>query len=243
MTRSEKIKVFGFAEFGELADMSPFVTKLESYLRLAELPYDKRAGDPRKAPRNKLPFMIHEGRSVPDSQGIIDYLREQGIADLDSELDPDQRAELCMLRSMLELDLAFVLSHFRWVTDRGWAGWRSTVEGVLRNAGVPGLLVPLVLRSARKNVIAHSLAQGTGRREVDENLAHAREIFATLDHCVARHEGPWWFGAQPSSADAIIHAFVGHAILPKLGLPTESLADQHPRLRAWFDHVHERVSA
>jgi hypothetical protein len=58
-------------------------------------------------------------------------LREQNIADLDVWLDADQRAELCMLRSMLELDFYFVIVYFRWQADAGWAG------GSARNRRAP----------------------------------------------------------------------------------------------------------
>jgi glutathione S-transferase len=235
------MELFGYAELGELADVSPFVTKLESYLRLAELPYAKRPGDPRTAPRNKLPYIVHAGRSITDSQGVIEYLREQSIADLDAWLDADQRAELCMLRSMLELDFYFVIVYFRWQNDAGWAGYRAVIGDVMRKSGAPAFLLPLILRHVRNSAVAQCVAQGAGKRELEENLAHAREIFMTLDCFVARHEGPWWFGAKPSSADAIVHAFVGHAIVPRMGLPVETLADDHPGLRAWFEHVHARV--
>lgn len=172
---------------------------------------------------------------------MIDYLREQNVADLDAWLDADQRTELCMLRSMLELDFYFLILYFRWQTDAGWAGYRGVIEGVLRSSGAPGLLLPLILRHVRKSAVAQYVAQGTGKRELDENLAHAREIFGALARLAARHQGPWWFGAKPSSADAIVHAFVGHAIVPRMGLPLEARAADHPRLRECFDRVHARV--
>jgi len=235
------IKVFGYAELGELADVSPFVAKVENYLRLAEVPYVKRLGDPRKAPRGKLPYIVHAGQTVPDSQRILDYLREQAVADLDDWLDPDQRAQLFMLRSMLELDFYFLGVYFRWQAEAGWAGYRGVIEGVMRKAGVPGLLVPLVLRSARKGAVAQVIAQGTGKRDADENLAHAREIVATLDRLLVGCEGPWWFGAKRSSADAIVHAFLGGGIASGMSGPLMGITDGHPRLREWFDHVHALV--
>lgn len=235
---SDPIQLYGYVEFGELPDVSPFVVKLENYLRLAKVPYQKRLGDVRKAPRKKLPYIEHAGRKVPDSQRIIEYLAGQGVCDLDHWLDAEQRAELLALRSMVETDLYFsVILHFRWQLDAGWQQYGQAIGAVLQKSGVPGFLLGPILRSVRKATIAQALGHGAGRRDTEENLAHAREIFSALANFLARRDGPWWFGEQPSSADAILHAFVGGTIVPKLGLPIEQLADPHPRLRAWFEHV------
>ncbi|HLT38118.1 MAG TPA: Tom37 metaxin N-terminal-like domain-containing protein [Enhygromyxa sp.] len=240
---SETIKVYGFAKLGELPDLSPFVSKLEGYLRLADVGYEKRPGDVRKAPRGKLPYIAHAGRKISDSQRIIEYLAEQGVCNLDDWLDDDQRAELFALRSMVETDLYFVLLHFRWQLDAGWAHYREAIATVLRGAGLPGFLLGPISRSIRKSTVAQMIGQGAGRRDTDENLAHAREMFRVLARFLERREGPWWFGDKPSSADAILHAFVAGTIVPKWGLPIEGLADPHPRLREWFEHVHAKVLA
>lgn len=241
---SDPIQLYGYVEFGELPDVSPFVVKLENYLRLAKVPYEKRLGDVRKAPRKKLPYIVHAGQTVPDSQRIIEHLAAKGVCDLDDWLDDKQRAELFALRSMVETDLYFsVILHFRWQLDAGWSQYGSSIGAVLRQSGVPAFLVGPILRSVRKATIAQALGHGAGRRDTEENLAHARAMFRTLESFVQRSEGPWWFGAKPSSADAILHAFVAGTIVPKLGLPIEKLADPHPRLRAWFEHVHAHVRA
>ncbi len=235
------IKLYGFAGHAGLLDLSPFVAKLEAYLRLAGVAYEKRLGNSRKAPRGKLPYIRHGEQTVSDSQRILEYLAAQGLADLDAQLDAEQRAEVFALRSMIENDLYFILVHTRWQTEAGWTIYREVFGELMRGAGVPGPLLGLVLRSARKSAVTQLVAQGTGRRDPDENLAHARAIFATLAQFCGRREGPFWFGDAPSSLDAILHAFVGGAIVPNEGLAIEGLAEPHPRLRAWFEHVDAQV--
>lgn len=234
---SDPIQLYGYVSFGELPDVSPFVVKLENHLRLAKVPYEKQLGDVRKAPRKKLPYIVHAGRTVPDSQRIIEYLAQQGVCDLDHWLDAQQRAELFALRSMVETDLYFVILHFRWQLDAGWSTYSKSIGAVLRQSGVPGFLVGPILRSVRKATVEQTIGQGAGRRDTEENLAHARELFAALASFLERRDGPWWFGDKPSSADAVLHAFVAATIVPKMGLPIEALAEPHPRLRAWFEHV------
>jgi glutathione S-transferase len=240
---SDKIQLYGFVKLGELLDVSPFVAKLEGYLRLAKVPYEKQLGAVPKAPRKKLPYIVHAGQPVTDSQRIIEYLAQKGVCELDSWLDANQRAELFALRSMVETDLYFVMLHFRWQLDAGWNQYRDYIGAVLRQSGAPGFLVGPILKSIRKATIAQAIGQGAGRRDTAENLAHAREMFAVLANFLERREGPWWFGDKPSSADAILHAFVAGITVPKWGLPIETLAEPHPRLRAWFEHVDAHVRA
>ena len=79
---SETIQLYGFLEHGELLDVSPFVAKLEAYLRLAKVPYEKHLGDVRKAPRKKLPYIVHAGQAVPDSQRCIEYLADDELLEV-----------------------------------------------------------------------------------------------------------------------------------------------------------------
>ena len=241
MADPETLTLYGYAGYAGLSDLSPFVAKLESWLHLAEVPYTKRLGDSRKAPRKKLPFIAHQGRKITDSQRILEYFAEAGVGDLDGWLDADQRAETFALRSMLELDFYFILVFFRWQHEPGWAHYREGIGAVIRQSGVPKVLLNSVLRLARKQAVGQLLAQGTGRRDAEENLAHARSLFASLEWMLRQREpGPFWFGDRPSSADAIAHAFVASAVVPPLGLEIGRLLEPNPRLQAWFESVDPR---
>ena len=46
-----------------LIETGPFALKLMTYMRLAEIPFvEKVQGDPRKAPKKKIPYIIDEGK-------------------------------------------------------------------------------------------------------------------------------------------------------------------------------------
>ncbi len=235
---SATIVFYGYDSTNTRPDPSPFVHKLENHLRLAGLAYQKRPGDARKAPRGKLPFIEHEGRQIGDSQRIIEYLAERGLADLDAWLTPAQRADAFALRSMLESDLYFALAAFRWQADAGWeGGYRERIGGLIASSGVPRFMLGFVLSMARKQVIGQLRAQGMGRREFAEIEAHARAIFATLEHFATRYEGPFFFGDRPAGFDAVMHAFVAGIARSGLPTPLADVLDACPTLRARFDHV------
>lgn len=230
----------GYVPLGALPDISPFVTKVENYLALAGVAYAKRVSTPAKAPRGKLPYLEHAGEGIPDSAEILAYLARAGLAELDASLDDDQRAELSAMRSMLELELYFIVSYYRWQDEGGWSRYRPIIRELLGATGVPRLLQGPASAYLRRNEVAALHAQGVGRRDSAELLARARELFDTLERWLARRgdaRGPWWFGAQPSSADAIAHAFLAHAARSGLQSPLDTLIDERPALTRWFAHV------
>src|SRR2546422_630878 len=58
------VTLYKFAPAWGLPDLSPFVFKLETYLRMAKIPYKAEPGDPRKAPKKKLPYIEHDGKTL-----------------------------------------------------------------------------------------------------------------------------------------------------------------------------------
>ncbi len=236
------VRVFGYGSHGSLPDVSPFVQKLEFHLRLAGVEYEKVNADVRKAPRSKLPYIEHEGRQVPDSQGAIDYLQERGIADLDAHLSADQRAEAFALRAMVERDLYFAITYFRWQAEPGWAVYSQSLGTIIRAGGVPGFLLPLVLRKVRKGVIEQLHQQGIGRLPAAEIEAHGRKILATLGTFCERTSGPFWFGVEPSSFDAVMVAFVGALVGVELPSPLEDAAREEGALMRCYEHVRDSMA-
>ena len=82
-----------FAPAFGLPNASPFCMKVETWLRIAGLPFtlDNRAS-PLKAPKGKLPYIDDDGETVADSGMIIaNLVRKHGV-DPDAKLDAHQRA-------------------------------------------------------------------------------------------------------------------------------------------------------
>ena len=70
------------AQYG-IPCLSPFGTKVETYLRRVDLPYRTRPGDPRRGPTGKIPYIELEGRFIGDSSAILDALRTHHKLTLD----------------------------------------------------------------------------------------------------------------------------------------------------------------
>src|SRR5689334_6212303 len=63
--RPTMIKVHKFGPAFGLPDASPFVHKVETYLRLTDQKYETVNADVRKAPRSQLPYIEVDGKKIP----------------------------------------------------------------------------------------------------------------------------------------------------------------------------------
>src|SRR5262245_38562720 len=78
-------------------NVSPFCTKLECYLRMAEIPYKTASMQIGKAPKGKIPYVeLPDGKRMGDSHLIIDHLEraltDEGKPALDAGLSAHDRA-------------------------------------------------------------------------------------------------------------------------------------------------------
>jgi len=64
------ITLYSFGPGFGLPDPSPFVTKAEVLLKMAELPYRTDTTGFKKAPKGKLPYIDDEGKMIADSTFI-----------------------------------------------------------------------------------------------------------------------------------------------------------------------------
>jgi glutathione S-transferase len=231
--------VHKFAPTWGLPDLSPFVVKLETWLRLAGIPYETRSGDPRKAPKGKIPYIVDDdGTTMGDSRFIAEHLARKHGVTLDAWLSPAQRAVATASQSMLEEHLYFVLVYERWQIDANWDRYRPVMGDILRGGGVPGLLVGVVVERIRKQMLEALRGQGTGRHEPAEVGRIADGIAEALATQIGA--GPYFFGEKPASIDATAYAFVASLLVPPFEGPVREAAAKRPELRAYMDGVKAR---
>lgn len=170
------IRLYQFAPALGLPNPSPFCMKLETYLRLAGLPYESVYIDnPRRGPKGKLPFIEHLGRRIADSGFIIEYLKSQFGDPLDQELTGEQRALGHALRRMIEEGLYWVAVYARWADE---SGWRHTREAFFSGMPFPlGRFVPSLVRRGMTRAL---FMQGTGRHPPGEVYALGAADLAAL---------------------------------------------------------------
>ena len=85
------IKLYQFSPAFGLPNPSSFCLKLETYLRMTELPFEVATTDGLDdAPKGKMPYIRDGDRLMADSNLIIDYLEKTYDCSLDKSLSPQR---------------------------------------------------------------------------------------------------------------------------------------------------------
>jgi glutathione S-transferase len=224
------LTLFQLARGDGTPNISPFCTKLETYLRMAGIPYQIQVSDTRRAPKGKVPWIEHEGRRLGDSSLIIDYLKQRFGDPLDARLDARQRATGRLVQRTLEEGTYWVGLYDRWAVDENFERIRERLFGPI--LGRP--LIWVVPDLIRKRMLSALYAQGTARHSADEVYAMGRADLAAVAELLG--EQPFLLGEQPSSYDAVVYAFVVGLVRRK----TPALAGAVPEnLRAYVQRMHQ----
>jgi glutathione S-transferase len=190
----------GPAAFG-VNDISPFCLKLESYLRMAGIPYTARMADFGKAPKGKIPFIEEEGSYLGDSQFIIEHLKRKHGDTLDAKLSAAEVAQGHLVRRVLEESVYWHIIQERWVSQEGWRTYKP-VFGSFFPPVVGKLVTPMIRRGVTK--AAHT--QGLGRHRPEEILEMGKADVSAVAAVLG--DKPFLLGENPTSFDAALYAFI-----------------------------------
>lgn len=228
--------VYAYGPAWGCADLSPFCVKLQTWLRMAGLPYESRVGNVRKMPKRKLPAVELDGQVTGDSALIIEQLRQRHGDPLgDDTLDPGTRAQARALRAMIEAELYFAAAYLRWADEDAWPVYEPEITGYIRRVGVPRLLAPLAARAARREVLAQLHAQGMGRHTAAQVGAIGVECLTALADYLG--DKPFMLGAEPRTLDATVFAVVHCLLLAPFESPLTDCLRARPNLVAYHDRV------
>lgn len=232
------IKLYQFAPAFGLPNASPFCMKLETYLRMAGLPFELvNSGDVLKAPKKKLPYIVEDdGAVVADSHFIIEHLKQRRGDPLDAGLSPQDRAVATAFQRLFEENLYWAVVHTRWADEAGWALTRQAFFGALPPP-LRWLLPPL----ARRGLLGQMRGQGMGRHRVDEiHAIGCRDVTAVADFLADK---PFMLGEQPRSLDATAYAFLANLLWAPVDSPIQRHARQRPSLEAYCQRMKARYYA
>ncbi|MFC3909472.1 glutathione S-transferase family protein [Legionella dresdenensis] len=200
------ITLYQFPSVWGLPNASPFCMKIETYLRMVELPYENRyVMDPRKSPKGKFPYIKIDGQPVADSELIIQFLKQKFGDSLDKGLTEQQKASAVVLDAMLSERLYWLILYSRWYTETGWAYVKPAYFSRL-----PALAKLFVPKAVRKKMLQALFVQGTGRHTAEEIAAMTAAAVDAL--AVILGEQSYFMGDEPTSIDASAFAFLANIV-------------------------------
>ncbi|MGA9469002.1 MAG: glutathione S-transferase family protein [Candidatus Macondimonas sp.] len=227
------IRLYQFPPAYGLPNASPFCMKLETWLRMTGLPYQALLGDPRKAPKGKLPYIEDDGVLLGDSHLILDYLRAQYGVDPDAGLTPPQRALSTAVTRMLEDHFYWVMLHSRWIDPQGWAVTREVFFG-----GLPRPLRDVVPLLVRRSLRRDLRGQGLGRHDLPEIQSLGAEDVEAL--AILLGARPYFLGEQPRTLDAVAHAFLAGMLAFPVDAPVKEAIAAHANLIHFVERMNAR---
>lgn len=232
-TVHQPIRLFQFPRMFAIPNLSPFCCKLETWLRIADIPYEVvDTTDPRKGPKGKLPFIEDAGVRIADTSVIVDHLKKTRGVDPDARLNASQRAIALLVQRTLEEHYAFVLSYTHLVRDEGLRHTRSRFDSM------PAVVRPLVERAVRGQIRKMLWLQGILRHSDKEIIESAlRDWRAVL---TIMGDGPFFFGGDPTGVDAIVFGALATSVLTPIESPIRDFLRSQPACVAYAERMRTR---
>jgi glutathione S-transferase len=221
------IKLYEFPAGFDMPTFSPFGLKLEAYLRIAKIPYERvYEPNPAKGPKKKIPFIVDGDVKMGDSQLIVEHLVQTRGDSVDGHLSPEARAQGHAIRRMVEEGLYFVNVNQRWLDDEGWA-----VVGPVFLGFLPALVRVTVAPLIRSSVRKHLYGQGIARHSPEEIAAMGEADVRALSLLLG--DKPFFLGDRPTSVDAGVYGITHGMHKIPLNEPVSGLIRELPNLAAY----------
>ncbi len=229
------IKLYSFGSGFDVVDPSPFVLKVDAYMRMANIEYKNvpDVNNLRKAPKGKLPFITDGDTTVADSQFIIAYLQEKYQIELDSALSAKQKSIAYLMGKALDEDLYWCLVYSRWVKNDTWP--------IIKKAFFESMPFPLkivVPVIARKGVISALHKQGLGRHSDEQINLIAEKTFQSLSEILA--DKKYFFADSPCTFDATAFGFLSQFINVTINNKMNELARNHDNLVVYCNAIRDK---
>lgn len=193
--------VYGATEHFGLPDPSPFVVKLYTLLKMADIRYETRLMDFKGAPKGKIPYIELDGKLIGDSTLIKFILEDRFKADFTGGYSNAQLAFGWSIEKMCEEHLYWGILYDRWMNDYNFdRGPRVFFEDA------PAILRPFIINSVRKKVKQNLFGAGMGRHTYDEISMLCNKDIDAISEILG--DKNFILGNEPCGYDAGIHAIL-----------------------------------
>ena len=196
-----------------IPNLSPFCCKLETWLRIARIPYEVvNTPDPRQAPKGKLPFIEDADMRIGDTSRIVEHLAKtrRGRSRL-PPVGPSRRAIALLVQRTLEEHFAFVILYTHFIRADGWRYTRASFNSVPTIARA--LVASMVRRKMRKILRTQGVLRHSDEDLIEAGLRDWRAVLTVMG------EGPFFFGDEPTGVDAIVFAALATTVLTPIKSP------------------------
>lgn len=230
------ITMYGHVPAWGVPDISPYVTTVDCYLRMVELPYELVLGDLGEAPKGKLPYIEDGDNTIADTSFIIEYLKKNYGDPLDGRLTTEQDAVALAFWRLMGESFYWTLVQARYRRDEDfkmydplWALFFGALEPAARRAAI---------KDARERLLLEFYQSGRGRHSYAEaEQIGCREVEAVAGYLADKD---YFFGATPTSTDAAIYGFFSNLVYTPFPSGVADCVNALPNIRAYMERISER---
>ncbi|XP_072264780.1 failed axon connections homolog [Pyxicephalus adspersus] len=195
--------------------LSPFCLKMETYLRMADLPYQNYF-DGKLSPQGKMPWIEYNHTRVSGTEFIIDFLEEKLGVNLNKNLNPHERAVSRAVTKMVE-------EHFYWTL--AYCQWVDNLHETQKMISIPGPfsdLLKWILCHLTKGIVKREMyGQGIGRFSEEEIYKLMEKDMRSLAGLLG--DKKYIMGPKFSTLDATIFGHLAQAMWTLPGTRPEQL--------------------
>ena len=208
-------------------NISPYMVKLETYLRVAGIDYINDFQQPTSS-KGKSPWMTFNGRDMADSQHCIEHLGRTLNKDLSAHLSPVEKATARGMRAVLEDHFYFCLVMSNWV----FGDLTFLRDEVFPPFPIPNFMVNLVLKRIRSKLKAQCEGQGIGRHSEEEIGAMGVQDLKAVSDFLG--EKTFMMGDKPTELDCVVFGFVASKLFNSKDSDVfyRAIEEQFPNLKA-----------
>jgi len=234
------IKLYAACPAWDVPNVSPFVLKVDCYLRMVGLPYEfvslQSPEEFAQLPKGKMPCIEDRGQKVADSGFILEYLQATYGDPLgEQRLSPREQAVALGMRRLMEEHLYWVICYARWMEDAIWEQYKHILFG---QYGYGPAELEAVAAQIRDVMRTELHGHGLGRHSRQEIYALGKADLTALSSYL--EEKPYFLGEEPMSLDATAYGFLANILYVGYETPLETHAKTLPNLRAYGDRMRQR---
>jgi len=225
-TPRDTVILHGFPRPRTIPNMSPFVFKVETFLRMSKLPYEYDSTEP-YGPDGKAPWISVNGEHITDSEFIIDYLCKKFEKDVNARYTREQLAVATCARLVLEEHAAWGLALEKFVFNH--------LALIDTSMHMP-FLVRLYMQHSIKN---KAEAQGMGQHSQEEIEKLVKADLRSVSLILG--ENHFICGDRPCVHDCGIFALLSHVVWGKPDSHYKKLVDDECKnLEEYCNRMRER---
>ncbi|XP_046377186.2 failed axon connections homolog [Haliotis rufescens] len=204
--------------------LSPFVMKLETYLRMAKIPYQNVHGLVPSS-KGKFPWMEYNGQEVADTTLCINFLNEKLGVDLNRNLSPADRGVAQAMQVMAEEHLFWFIVLFRWQFDND----KSLILKTFKFGRFATWMVGRNLKNQLWN-------QGLGRHTEAEITWMFKKDLQSLSDFIGTKK--FLMGDEPCETDCTVFGQLSYIYWQFMGTRHENIIkDKYPNLAAYCERM------